>query len=223
PTLVLAPGATAALDERQLEWVVLHELAHVARRDLVVGAAQRVIQILWFFHPIAWLAGRDADELREAACDERALATSRAPDAASGARALVEVAAHSAPALPGSPALLLPLQNDSTLMKKRILRMLDPSRVPTTHASPTGAALAVALGAAMAVDVTVAQDLNGSRANTTSQAEAQRDASAADLAARRAHEAAIDWLVARQEPYGNWPTGPGTDAETGELTMIGVT
>ncbi|MEM6571213.1 MAG: M56 family metallopeptidase [Planctomycetota bacterium] len=223
PTLALSPSATAALDERQLEWVLLHELAHVARRDLVVGAVQRVIQIAWFFHPVAWLAGRDADELREAACDERALATSRFPDPESGARALVEVAARSFPALPGAPALLLSLQNDKTLMKKRILRMLDPSRVPSTHASPIGAALALALGAAMAVDLTVAQELNGTRAEKPTTPAARAEDGVADAAAKRAHEAAIDWLVARQNPNGGWPTGPGTSVETGELNKIGVT
>jgi len=38
--------------------IIAHELAHVARCDAAVNAAQVVAQTLFFFHPLVWLANR---------------------------------------------------------------------------------------------------------------------------------------------------------------------
>lgn len=61
-------------DPRLVEAAVAHEMAHVARWDDLRLLLQRGIQALWFFHPVAWLAGARLDEERERLCDARVLA-----------------------------------------------------------------------------------------------------------------------------------------------------
>ena len=48
-------------------------MAHVARWDDLAVVLQAVVESLWFFHPLARLAGRELTAAREAACDERVL------------------------------------------------------------------------------------------------------------------------------------------------------
>lgn len=60
-------------DPRLVEAAVAHEMAHVARWDDLRLLLQRGIQALWFFHPVAWLAGARLDEERERLCDARVL------------------------------------------------------------------------------------------------------------------------------------------------------
>ena len=50
-----------------------HELAHVRRRDLLWSGLAGLVRVLFFFHPLVWLAHREALVAREAACDALAL------------------------------------------------------------------------------------------------------------------------------------------------------
>ncbi|MBV8856191.1 MAG: M56 family metallopeptidase [Acidobacteria bacterium] len=73
PVLVLPRGVAAQLDEEELETVLLHELAHVERRDNLWGNFQTALECVFWFNPAVWLVGRRLLAERERACDERVL------------------------------------------------------------------------------------------------------------------------------------------------------
>lgn len=76
PTILLPKGVLAPLSIEQREWIVLHELAHIRRRDLIVNFLQRIATIVYFPNPAIWLANRAINRLREYACDDVATALS---------------------------------------------------------------------------------------------------------------------------------------------------
>lgn len=87
PVLLIPRDLACVLSMAQWEAVLLHELAHVRRRDFGWNLLQRLQLALLWFHPVAWvLYGRVSRE-REACCD--ALAVSHGASATSLARALV--------------------------------------------------------------------------------------------------------------------------------------
>jgi hypothetical protein len=93
--VVLPAGLPARLRESQLRDVLVHEYAHVLRRDHVVGLVQRVASIVLWPHPLVHLLNRELNRAREESCDDYVLdGHPRGPrDAASEyARALVTVA-----------------------------------------------------------------------------------------------------------------------------------
>jgi beta-lactamase regulating signal transducer with metallopeptidase domain len=53
----------------ELEHVLLHELAHVRRRDPLASLVCLLAQIVFWFHPAIWCARRRLATLREMACD----------------------------------------------------------------------------------------------------------------------------------------------------------
>ena len=220
PVLALEGPMVAGLGDEELDWVLLHELAHLERLDLVRGTAQRLVQVLWFFHPLVWLATRTADELREAACDETAMAVAKPSRPIACARALVEVAAHRVPRT--RRALLLTLQEDKTKMKKRILRMLDPTRVPTRGSSLAGLAFCCGLVSTALVEVSFAQkDVPVAEQEVIEIFEEIEEVP--DQGLRDAISSSLEWLLAQQAGDGHWPTGPDTEAASGEFNSIGVT
>jgi beta-lactamase regulating signal transducer with metallopeptidase domain len=76
PTLVLTANLTETLDEQQLRQAVLHELAHLWRRDLLWSWLPELVRISYWPHPAAhWIRYRTRLE-RELACDQLALAHS---------------------------------------------------------------------------------------------------------------------------------------------------
>lgn len=84
PTLLLPTGIADSLSVTHLEWVLLHELAHVRRHDLMVDCFQRIATILHFFNPAIWIANRMIGRLREFACDDVAIALARSSQLESG-------------------------------------------------------------------------------------------------------------------------------------------
>ncbi len=49
--------------------ILLHELAHIKRGDLIVHAIYMVLQIAYWFNPLLWLIGKQLRHLRELSCD----------------------------------------------------------------------------------------------------------------------------------------------------------
>lgn len=73
--VVLIPASVIAEDQRDdLVMVLAHELNHIRRRDTLVGAAQLLIQAVWWFHPFVWWLNREIRRYREHCCDEEVLA-----------------------------------------------------------------------------------------------------------------------------------------------------
>jgi WD40 repeat protein/beta-lactamase regulating signal transducer with metallopeptidase domain len=146
PSVVIPPDLCEGLAPKQLTWVLLHELAHVRRRDLWVVIGQRMAQAVFFFHPAVYLVNWIIDELREYACDDAALSackTSRR-DCGEGFLAVVERAADRA----AVPAPALGLFESRMLIRRRLLRILDSHREVHARLSPRAALVlsALALG-----------------------------------------------------------------------------
>ena len=70
PVIILPETLLESASPRQLEHVLLHELAHVARRDPMWSLACLAVQLVYWFHPLVWFARRRIAFLREVCCDE---------------------------------------------------------------------------------------------------------------------------------------------------------
>jgi TonB family protein len=73
PVVLLPRVVAEQLDDEELEAVLLHELAHVERRDNLFGNLQTALACALWFNPVVWLVGRRLLAERERACDERVL------------------------------------------------------------------------------------------------------------------------------------------------------
>lgn len=67
---IYLPQDSIDWDTEQLEAILLHELAHIKRRDLWFNLPQTLCQIIYFFHPLVWLTNWQLGNLRERACDD---------------------------------------------------------------------------------------------------------------------------------------------------------
>ena len=69
PILLLPAAAIAGLPAAQLEAILAHELAHIARHDFLVNCFQCVVEAVLFYHPAVWWLSRRIREEREMCCD----------------------------------------------------------------------------------------------------------------------------------------------------------
>jgi hypothetical protein len=135
PTILLPAAADEWTPERR-RVVLLHELAHVARRDCLTQLLATLCCAVYWFHPGAWWAARRMRVEREEACDDRVLAAgARASDYAGH---LVEVARAFRVPRPLAPAMAMARGGQ---LQARVLAVLDAGR--DRRAVPHGAGIAV--------------------------------------------------------------------------------
>ncbi len=70
PVILLPHGVGSNFGSNQLKVVLMHELAHIKRGDLWVNLAQTLLQIVYFYNPLLWLANWVIRRVREQAVDE---------------------------------------------------------------------------------------------------------------------------------------------------------
>jgi GWxTD domain-containing protein len=63
-------GLLAGLPAEHLEAFLLHELAHIRRRDYLVNVLERLAEGLLFYHPAVWWISRVIRSERENCCDD---------------------------------------------------------------------------------------------------------------------------------------------------------
>ncbi len=69
PRLVLPEGLWDRLDEVQRDAVLVHELAHLKRRDHWVRRLEAAVLGLYWWDPVAWWARREVERSEEECCD----------------------------------------------------------------------------------------------------------------------------------------------------------
>ena len=79
PVILLPKEMVRLLDLKHIEYVILHELAHVRRMDNLFLILERVIETVLFFHPVVWLCGRVMRREAEYACDDWVVRASSQP------------------------------------------------------------------------------------------------------------------------------------------------
>jgi beta-lactamase regulating signal transducer with metallopeptidase domain len=142
--VVVLPAEAESWPEERRRAALLHELAHVARRDHLAQLVGTAACACYWFHPAAWMALRRLRREGELACDDRVLA-SGAPAAEYAAQLLDVARGARALRLRGS-ALAIGMARPSTL-EGRILAVLDGSvpRRPLPSRARLAAAVALSL------------------------------------------------------------------------------
>ena len=70
PVILVPFGLLSHLPPAQVETILLHELAHVRRKDYLVNILQRFTEVVFFFNPaLLWISSLMRQE-REACCDD---------------------------------------------------------------------------------------------------------------------------------------------------------
>lgn len=73
PVLLWPRGISARLTDAQIESILVHELAHVQRRDNLTAALHMLVEAAFWFHPLVWWIGTRLVDERERACDEQVM------------------------------------------------------------------------------------------------------------------------------------------------------
>src|SRR5690606_23535039 len=122
--VIMLPAGSMTWPGGRLRAVLLHELAHVARLDVLAHAAARLACAVFWFHPGIWYAARAMRREAESACDDRVLLAGVRP--VDYAAELLQLVRAMRPA-PAAAAAALPMTQGGGL-ERRIRAVLDEAR-----------------------------------------------------------------------------------------------
>ena len=129
PVVVVPASALTTWTDERIRVVLLHELAHVRRRDCLVQAMSQIACAAYWFNPLTWVAARRLRTERERACDDLVLeAGLRGADYA---QHLLDIA-RTVTARRSLSAAALAMARPSEL-EGRLLAILDGHRVRPNH------------------------------------------------------------------------------------------
>jgi len=140
---ILVPAAADTWNDDRRRAVLLHELAHIVRRDCATQMAAAVASAVYWFHPGAWWAASRMRREREIACDDRVVSAGAQP--ADYAGHLLELAYTCVGSR--TPALAVSMARPSEI-EGRLRSLLDAARNRSTPALRTwtwSAVVAVAM------------------------------------------------------------------------------
>ncbi|HEX9048340.1 MAG TPA: M56 family metallopeptidase, partial [Verrucomicrobiae bacterium] len=139
PVILLPRALVQQLSAEQLRAVLLHELFHLRRGDVWLNCVQALLQIIYWWHPLLWMANARIRRLREDAVDDAVmLALNDSADCY--APTLLEVAKL----VLRRPLLslgLVGIMESRSALRQRIERLLDfhaPRRAGLTFVSLCG-------------------------------------------------------------------------------------
>jgi len=160
PTIVLPAECDGwSLDRRRA--VLLHELAHVRRHDLVGHTMGRLACAVYWFHPLVWTAAKQLRSESERACDDLALSCgARATDYAEHLLDIVTSVRRDA-----TPSVALAMARRKEF-EGRMLAILDPE---LRHSSPSRRQSAALIGSLALISIVVGAAAPARRAHEATQ------------------------------------------------------
>ncbi|NNE35505.1 MAG: M56 family metallopeptidase [Rhodothermales bacterium] len=149
PTVVL-PAHADEWDEETRQTVLLHELAHVRRRDCFIQLFVEITRSLYWVNPMVWVAAYHMKVERERACDDAVIVSGTTPS--SYARALLDIArAITDRELSGAAVMAMARRSE---LEGRLLDILDSKRRLRT-VNRAAAILSVGVVLSFAVPVSI--------------------------------------------------------------------
>lgn len=143
PRLLLPEGLLELLTADQARCIFLHELAHIRRKDILLGWFIAFLLLLHWFNPLVWLASLRFRADRELACDAEALAHLATEQRPEYGRTLLQLA-ETLSAAPLIPTLAGIVEHENDLKRRMI--MIMRFRRPKVLASLCGGVALLLLG-----------------------------------------------------------------------------
>jgi beta-lactamase regulating signal transducer with metallopeptidase domain len=128
-------------DREDLRDTFIHEFAHLVRRDGLWNFLRGWAAVLLWFQPLSWVLSRRIEATAEEVCDDHVV--NFGADRARYANRLVALAGRGLP--PPSPAAVGMIALRS-MLARRVVRILDTTRSPSTSAGRRAMAATLSLG-----------------------------------------------------------------------------
>lgn len=145
PVILFPAGLLTGLPQDQVEAILLHELAHISRKDYLVNLVQSLSEMIFFFNPaVLWISALIREE-RENCCDDIAVAYTK--NKVYFLKALIACREFQT----GSPAYSMAFPGKKNHLLRRVQRLIQHNNHPNKTFNPAEKTLLAVCFAGMAM------------------------------------------------------------------------
>ena len=148
PIIAVAPALLERLDVDEIDRVVVHEWAHVQRRDDLLQLAEAAVRVVAGWHPAVYWLLRQLSLEREAACDAMAVDVTGCPRRYAASLAAVACARSNPRRLAIAAGIL-----SATPLRIRIRRILSMQQLASAKLSAAAVAAGVLIIGVLATEI----------------------------------------------------------------------
>jgi beta-lactamase regulating signal transducer with metallopeptidase domain len=123
PVILLPVGTLSGVPPQQIEAILLHELAHILRKDYLLNILQSIVELIFFYHPLTWWISNQIRNEREHICDDLAIGIHH--DQINYIKALTTMEELNSK----TPQLASALTGNRKQLLARVQRILSPAKV----------------------------------------------------------------------------------------------
>jgi beta-lactamase regulating signal transducer with metallopeptidase domain len=123
PMILLPVGTLSGVPPQQIEAILLHELAHILRKDYLLNILQSIVELIFFYHPLTWWISNQIRNEREHICDDLAIGVHH--DQINYIKALTTMEELNSK----TPQLASALTGNKKQLLARVQRILSPAKV----------------------------------------------------------------------------------------------
>ena len=153
PAVIVPLGLFTGIPHKQVEAILIHELAHIKRNDYLVKLIQTIVEILFFFNPFVWWISSLINKEREHCCDD--LAVNLTKDNISFVKALAGLCELEA----GSTSAALAFGKSNNQIIKRMERIMKKNENKNSFSHFT-IAFVILLSSLIALGTTTLKSVN---------------------------------------------------------------
>ncbi len=128
PRLILPSNFASAYSRSERHAILLHELAHLKRGDLLWSGLTFFVTALHWMNPLVWIVARGFRQDLELACDATVLRKMKSEERPNYGRALLRVAEMVTNPAGRMTVLVAPFFNENSNLKDRIQMIVNPKK-----------------------------------------------------------------------------------------------
>ena len=130
PVIVIPKHFKGTMPDTKLSYIILHELCHVKRYDILINFVWLFARAIHWFNPLAHIAYKSYLDSADRACDEMVSHNMHYDEKCEYSQSLIDVMRHAQRSY--NPSLALSLCRNKSTLSKRIENILHPKKKSKT-------------------------------------------------------------------------------------------
>ncbi len=130
PIIVIPKHFKKTMTDTKLSYIILHELCHVKRHDILVNFVWLFARAIHWFNPLAHIAYKSYLDSADRACDETVSHNMHYDEKCEYSQSLIDVMRHAKRSY--NPSLALSLCRNKSTLSKRIENIIHPKKKSKT-------------------------------------------------------------------------------------------
>lgn len=132
PNILLPTKFARDMDRNMLDKILLHEICHIKRHDILINYIWLIAKAIHWFNPLVWMAYKVFEDDVELCCDQMVIKFLIEDEYLEYSKSIIEAARFSMGNRYKAPSVATYLYKNKSKLKERVIRLVKPQKKSKT-------------------------------------------------------------------------------------------